>query len=184
MPMHPECRQQDLEKQGFNAAISMFLPMTAMEGKQEYMRRYYEPELEAEQEAELEQQFQGLLDDWQARRRQAEAAGRIFEEPIPRYPEPPEKPEAWWERLLLGPLLWLDDLPGGKYITIALIAVGALLTFWLILPIYMVYVQRKWRAMLRRDREYQGDAPCDHCGARFRGSPRRPGGGGGGLPGH
>ena len=117
MPMHPECRQEDLEKHGFNAAISMFLPMTALEGKREYMSRYYTPELEAEEAAEREQRFLALVEDWAQRRRQAEDAGQAFDEPFPRYPEPAERPEPLWERVVGEGLYRLSCLPGGKYIT-------------------------------------------------------------------
>ena len=181
MPMHPECRQEDLEKHGFNAAISMFLPMTALEGKREYMSRYYTPELEAEEAAEREQRFLALVEDWAQRRRQAEDAGQAFDEPFPRYPEPAERPEPLWERVVGEGLYRLSCLPGGKYITFAAIIIGVALTCWIVLPWYVVNVQRQWRSMLRRDREYEGDAVCDHCGGRFRRSPRPAGGK---LPGH
>ncbi len=164
MPMHPECRQQHLHRLNFNQAMTIFLPVTAMSAKQRYLKEYYEEQLEAEQAEAREREYQADALQWYSRLEQAQAEGRPFHEPLPDYRKEPSPPMPWWEDNLGAFLVWLDDLPGGKYITIALI----ILLLPIILPIFLPWmcysVQRDWNRMLRRDRDYRGDANCDLCG--------------------
>ena len=172
MPMHPQCRQRHLERNNFNIALTIFLPVTTMTAKQDYMKEYYRPEVEAERKEAREREFIEQVKQWHGRMQSAEAEGRAFDEPLPDYPE---EPEPWWERLLDRIGVWRalieieDRLPAplGKIAVFALIILGILLTIWFVGPIALYNVQREWNAMLRRDREYRGDVACDYCGDRF-----------------
>lgn len=169
MPMHPDCRRQHLERQNYNIAIAIFLPMTAFTGKQDYLKEFYRPEIEAEQEEERARQFGELARAWHRRMQAAEEAGLPFDEPLPDYPE---EPKHWWEEALerIGVwnfLFWFDRrLPErvANILVPCLIAIGIILTLWITLPVYCIEVQREWNRMHRRDREYRGETPCDFCG--------------------
>ena len=162
--MHPECRQKHLASHNYNQAISIFLPTFAMQGKDTYLKEYYREEIAAEEQARRERELAEQSRQWQARKQQAEAAGSAFDEPPPALPT---EPEPWWDKAISAVLFRIYGLPLGDYILPVFIVLACVLALPFFLPWWFYSIQREWRRMHRRDREDQGNAPCDYCGNSF-----------------
>ena len=170
MPMHPECRQKDIARYGLlNPAAAIFLPGSSMQAKQHYLDEYYHPEVDEEDRERRSQQFEVLAEEWLERARQAYAAGREFDEPVPAYPQKYEK-RHWMDEKIGTVALWIDDLPVPGWVSTVLTILTMILLCWLLIPWFISSTQREWKAMLRRDREYRGDAVCGRCGQGFPGA--------------
>lgn len=172
MPMHPQCRQRHVARNGMlNPAVSLFLPGTAMRARQEYLDEHYRPEAEAAERAERDRQFEQLAVQWYERMQQAKAAGLDFDEPLP---DVPPRPEPWLDRKIIDAALWIDDLPVPRLVCNVLTILAIILFFWLLVPWFIGTTQREWKAMHRRDREYRGDAICPQCGKGFQAAQPAP----------
>ena len=171
MPMHPECRQRHLASRNLNNRVASFLmPGTTLRTRQIYLKEHYTEPMEAERAERRDRELVDRMNLWRARKSYAEAEGRPFREPLPRYRS---EPVPRWESILGRGLVWLDDLPMGNVITIVLIVLFVLLTFPITAPICCYAINRDWRRMLQRDYDYPGSSPCELCGHLLANSPSR-----------